>query len=141
MEYPAEAVERKELPSATVVIFSKVDDERLAGTLRQIYAQDFRRRDRDYRQGPPRPNGLRQACRQIRDTSATSSSSRCNQDGNNILRTEWGDSSSRVWSLDKDRYDFTSRWLPRGPFIKSGMVSAANFFSLFFPIYLCLCHV
>ena len=43
-----------------------------------------------------------------------------------ILRTEWGDSSSRVWSLDKDRYDFTSRGLPRGPFIKSGMVSAAQ---------------
>ena len=38
-----EEVENEELPSATVVLFSKVDDERLADTLRQIYAQDYPR--------------------------------------------------------------------------------------------------
>lgn len=43
-----------------------------------------------------------------------------------ILRTEWGNSSSRVWSLNKDRYDFTARWLPRAPFLKAGFVSCTQ---------------
>ena len=43
-----------------------------------------------------------------------------------ILRTEWGNSSSRVWSLNKDRYDFTAQWLPRAPFLKAGFVSCTQ---------------
>lgn len=41
-----------------------------------------------------------------------------------IVTSEWGDSGNRVWSLRKASYSFTSRWLPRMPFWKSGTLMA-----------------
>ena len=60
------------------------------------------------------------------DEIANEDNTRVVIDPDTILRTEWGDSSSRVWSIDKDRYDFTARWLPRAPFLKAGSVSCAQ---------------
>ena len=36
----------------------------------------------------------------------------------------WGDHAARMWSYRKDSYDFTSRWLRRGPFLRAGLTSA-----------------
>lgn len=40
-----------------------------------------------------------------------------------FITTKWVTSTSRVWNLRKNLYDFTSRWLPRKPFILSGALS------------------
>lgn len=49
-------------------------------------------------------------------------------DGNNskvtagdrsIVRTVWPEGANRVWSMRKEQYAFTSRWLPKGPFVRS----------------------
>lgn len=40
-----------------------------------------------------------------------------------ILTTEWKDAAKRVWSIRKEQYDFTSRWLRRGPFLRQGLSS------------------
>lgn len=36
-----------------------------------------------------------------------------------IITTVWGESANRVWSIRKARYGFTSRWLPKTPFVRS----------------------
>lgn len=41
-----------------------------------------------------------------------------------ILTTRWGVAASGMWNDRKERYDFTSQWLPKGPFIRGGAVSA-----------------
>lgn len=41
-----------------------------------------------------------------------------------ILSIDWGESSSRVWGMRKEQYDYTSHWLPRAPFIRAGLFSA-----------------
>lgn len=41
-----------------------------------------------------------------------------------ILSIEWGDASKRMWSTRKEQYEFTSRWLPRKPFLRAGAMSA-----------------
>lgn len=38
-----------------------------------------------------------------------------------IIETEWGKSGNRVWSILKERYQFTSRWLPSAPFMRSSI--------------------
>lgn len=38
-----------------------------------------------------------------------------------IVTTLWGDSARRVWSIRKERYSFTARWLPHAPFARSGV--------------------
>lgn len=38
-----------------------------------------------------------------------------------ILETQWGKSGNRVWSILKERYGFTSRWLPHAPFVRSSI--------------------
>lgn len=40
-----------------------------------------------------------------------------------ILTIEWGDASTRMWRARKEQYDFTSRWLPRMPFLLGGATS------------------
>ncbi|MBD5194575.1 MAG: glycosyltransferase [Bacteroidales bacterium] len=40
---------------------------------------------------------------------------------NSIITTEWGKSGNRVWSILKERYSFTSRWLPAAPFFRSAI--------------------
>lgn len=40
-----------------------------------------------------------------------------------MLTIEWGDASTRMWRARKEQYDFTSRWLPRAPFLLGGMAS------------------
>lgn len=40
-----------------------------------------------------------------------------------ILTTIWPQATSRVWKLRKSQYEFTSRWLPQGPFFKAGLTS------------------
>lgn len=37
--------------------------------------------------------------------------------------TRWEDHTNRVWSMRKSQYDFTSKWLPQGPFLRAGAVS------------------
>lgn len=41
-----------------------------------------------------------------------------------ILTTLWGDAANRIHTDRKERYDFTSRWLPKAPFLKAGLLSA-----------------
>lgn len=41
-----------------------------------------------------------------------------------ILTTRWGESSKRIYVDNKERYDFNSRWLPKGPFFRGGILSA-----------------
>ncbi|MDE7438604.1 MAG: glycosyltransferase [Muribaculaceae bacterium] len=41
-----------------------------------------------------------------------------------ILSIDWGESSSRIWSMRKEQYDYTSHWLPRAPFVNAGIFSA-----------------
>lgn len=38
-----------------------------------------------------------------------------------IIVTDWGASANRVWSMRKEGYSFTSRWLPRAPFVRSAV--------------------
>lgn len=40
-----------------------------------------------------------------------------------ILTIYWGDASRRMWTLRKEQYAFTSRWLPRKPFRREGALS------------------
>lgn len=47
-----------------------------------------------------------------------------------VLTTEWGESARRVWSIRKEQYEFTSRWLRRGPFIRQGLCSTLQWVSL-----------
>lgn len=39
-------------------------------------------------------------------------------------KIRWGTSSKRIWGERKEQYDFTSRWLPRAPFLRAGAASA-----------------
>ncbi len=41
----------------------------------------------------------------------------------NIIVTEWGYLTNQVWGQRKEQYSFTSRWLPRAPFIRAGATS------------------
>lgn len=38
-----------------------------------------------------------------------------------IIETQWEDAGNRVWSMQKERYSFTSRWLPKAPFVRSSI--------------------
>lgn len=38
------------------------------------------------------------------------------------LTLHWGDSSARIWALRKAQYSFTSRWLPKPPFVRSAIM-------------------
>lgn len=41
----------------------------------------------------------------------------------NLLHTQWGTSANRVWSMRKEAYSFTSRWLPKSPFVCSAILT------------------
>lgn len=43
-------------------------------------------------------------------------------DSDSILTMHWGASANRLWALRKSQYSFTSRWLPKPPFIRSGVM-------------------
>lgn len=43
-----------------------------------------------------------------------------------ILMTEWGESTNRILADIRERYQFTSRFLPRWPFLRCGIGSAAQ---------------
>lgn len=47
-----------------------------------------------------------------------------------IITTEWGASANRMWTLRKSRYQFTSRWLPNGPFVRASLVGWCNWLLL-----------
>lgn len=51
-------------------------------------------------------------------------------DSHSMLSTVWGESANRVWSIRKEQYDFTSRWLPRGPFLRAGASSAMQWLAV-----------
>lgn len=58
-----------------------------------------------------------------------------------ILSIGWGEASSRIWSLRKEQYDYTSHWLPQAPFVRAGLLSAMQWMiplicviSMYFPI-------
>lgn len=44
-----------------------------------------------------------------------------------IIESIWkdsvGNSTNKVWEIRKERYSFTRRWLPRAPFVRSGVMS------------------
>lgn len=42
--------------------------------------------------------------------------------GESIIETYWGEAANRVWSMRKERYSFTSRWLPHAPFVRSSVM-------------------
>lgn len=52
-------------------------------------------------------------------------------DSDSILSTVWGSSANRVMSDNKERYDFTSRWLPKTPFFRLGWLSMSIWLSFF----------
>ena len=39
-----------------------------------------------------------------------------------IVTLDFGEAANRVWSIRKDRYAFTARWLPKAPFVTSSLV-------------------
>lgn len=39
------------------------------------------------------------------------------------ISMDWGDAAGRVWTAEKERYQFTQRWLPSGPFTRNGFVA------------------
>lgn len=47
-----------------------------------------------------------------------------------IVTTLWDDAANRMWKERKERYDFTSRWLPKGPFIAAGLASLMRWVAL-----------
>lgn len=47
-----------------------------------------------------------------------------------ILTISWGRGAHHLQSLRKERYAFTQRWLPKGPFVKAGFVSASQWLVL-----------
>lgn len=55
-----------------------------------------------------------------------------------LLKTYWGDSANRVWTMRKEGYDFTSRWLPRAPFIRMRIQNAAQWLVLLGSAYAAL---
>lgn len=38
-----------------------------------------------------------------------------------LVTTEWGNSADRIWSMLKERYNFTRKWLPKKPFVMQGI--------------------
>lgn len=52
---------------------------------------------------------------------ATSANTRVVAGADTVLTTHWGDSARRVWSMRKERYSFTARWLPHAPFARSAV--------------------
>ncbi|MDE6006707.1 MAG: glycosyltransferase [Muribaculaceae bacterium] len=38
-----------------------------------------------------------------------------------IIETQWDESGNRIWTIQKERYSFTSRWLPKAPFVRSSI--------------------
>ncbi len=47
-----------------------------------------------------------------------------------ILTTFWGGSANRVMTDSKERYDFTSRWLPKAPYFRLGWISFSSWLTL-----------
>lgn len=47
-----------------------------------------------------------------------------------LLTMSWGDSANRMWKEFKERYMFTSRWLPRRPFVMAAIASIARWLAL-----------
>lgn len=54
---------------------------------------------------------------------STGSNTRVTVTPDDLLVTKWGDSSNRVWSMRKAAYSFTSRWLPKTPFVQSAVLT------------------
>lgn len=50
---------------------------------------------------------------------STSANTKVTVSADTILTTVWGESANRVWSIRKERYSFTARWLPKMPFAQS----------------------
>ncbi len=55
---------------------------------------------------------------------ATSENTSMVLDPQSILSIGWGEASTRMWCARKEQYEFTSRWLPRGPFRRAGASSS-----------------
>lgn len=51
-------------------------------------------------------------------------------DSTTILTISWGREAHHLQSLRKERYAFTQRWLPKGPFRRAGFVSASQWIVL-----------
>ena len=47
-----------------------------------------------------------------------------------ILTTRWGTAAKRIYNLRRSQYDFTARWLPLGPFVRSGLASLSQWIVL-----------
>lgn len=47
-----------------------------------------------------------------------------------ILSTDWGGSSKRAWKARKESREFTSRWLPKGPAVRTGILRICQWISL-----------
>ncbi len=52
-------------------------------------------------------------------------------DRESILSIGWGEASTRMWRTRKEQYDFTSHWLPQGPFLRAGATSTMQWIILF----------
>lgn len=51
-------------------------------------------------------------------------------DPSTIVTISWGRGAHHLQSLRKERYAFTQRWLPKGPFLRAGAVSASQWLVL-----------
>lgn len=47
-----------------------------------------------------------------------------------IVTTDWGESAARIWNDTKERYNFTRRWLRKGPFLRAGLFSLCQWIML-----------
>lgn len=60
------------------------------------------------------------------DEISNASNTKVVLDRNTVLTAEWGELASKMWVARRERYDFTSRWLPRRPFLLAGLLSASQ---------------
>lgn len=47
-----------------------------------------------------------------------------------ILKTTWGEAAPRIWAYRRECYDFTSKWLPKGPFLRAGFASFSQWITV-----------
>lgn len=55
-----------------------------------------------------------------------------------ILIPDFGDETSRIFQNTRDHYRFTSRWLPRGGFLRSGLTSCSQWLAVLAAVAACL---
>ena len=61
---------------------------------------------------------------------ATAENTRVVINDDTIITSCWDGMADKMWRLRKERYNFTSRWLPKGPFLRIGFLSTCQWVML-----------